>query len=102
MTSSQSPRCPDWCASIHHESDFREGDFFHSKPFGTYDDGSLGVISVGISQTKGEFHNPEVLIDTLQMTSAQDLRDLARDCLEAADWMDKNLPTGNDLVSHGN
>ena len=102
MTSSQSELCPEWCTKTHDASDFREKSFFHGRSFGLYEDGTPGVIEVGISQTDGVFHDREVLIDTVQMTSAQDLRDLAKDCLEAAAWMDENLGSELNLVNHGN
>ena len=102
MTSSQSPHCPDWCTKTHDEDEIRENDFFHGRSFGLYEDGTPGVIDVGIGQINGDFHCPEVLIDTLQMTSAQDLRDLAKDCLEAAMWMDENLGNDLTLVSNAN
>lgn len=102
MTSSQSPYCPEWCTKTHEEDEIRHNDFFHGRSFGLYQDGTPGVIDVGIGQINGVFHDREVLIDTLQMTSVQDLRDLARDCLEAAQWMDENLGSELNLVSRGN
>ena len=102
MTSSQSIHCPEWCTKTHDKDEIRENDFFHGRSFGLYENGNPGVIMVGISQSDGVFHDREVLVETLEMTSAQDLRDLARDCLEAAKWMDENLGSDLNLVSHGN
>ena len=102
MTATTKTMCPEWCTNTHSDSDIRENDFFHERSFGLYEDGTPGVIVVGISQSDGIFHDREVLIDTLQMTSSQDLRDLAKDCLEAANWMDENLEGDLTLVSHAN
>ena len=93
--------CPAWCNYEHSPEDFLEEDLFHSKHFGKYDDGERGIIKVGINQVRGRFMESDIWIDTVLMENAQDLRDLARDCLEAAKWMDENLGTGISLVSHG-
>ena len=81
--------CPEWCTRSHSESEALENDYYHSKPFGAYEDGTLGVIEVGVSELDGEFINPEIVIDYIEMNNAQDLRDLARDCLEAAKWIEE-------------
>jgi len=81
----------EWCKESHPESDYLEDDLFHSKAFGVFDDSSLGVIKVGASQRGNQFVDTEVLIETLEMTTSKDLRELAKDCLEAAEWMDENF-----------
>ena len=81
----------EWCKEFHPKSDYLEDDLFHSKAFGVFDDSSLGVIKVGASQRGNRFVDTEVLIETLEMTTSKDLRDLAKDCLEAAEWMENNL-----------
>ena len=80
-----------WFKESHPESDYLEDDLWHSKSFGTYDDGVSGIIYIGIGEKGGVLNGREVLIDTILMDNAQDLRDLARDCLEAAEWMENNL-----------
>ena len=102
MTSSTSNHCPEWCSNAHSESQIREKDFFHSKPFGTYDDGSLGVIEVGIGQFEGQFGEIEINVPEILMKSSQELREMAGWCLEAADWMDQTLGSEISMVSHGN
>ena len=87
----------EWCISAHSDDEIIEQEFFHSKSFGAFDDGSLGVIKVGVSQRGGRFVDTEVLIETLEMTTSQDLRDLAKDCLEAAEWMEDNFTTPTPL-----
>lgn len=102
MTTSNNADCPEWCEITHSDEEIQRKDFYHGRSFGLYEDGTPGVIEVGVIQSDGDFREPEVVIDTIQMTSAQDLRDLARDCLEAADWMDTNLGKQLEAVSHGN
>jgi len=80
-----------WCINAHSDDEIIEQEFFHSKAFGVFDDSRLGVIKVGASQRGGRFVDTEVLIETLEMTTSKDLRDLAKDCLEAAEWMENNL-----------
>jgi len=80
-----------WCKEFHSKSDYLEDDLWHSKSFGTYDDGVSGIIYIGIGEKGGVLNGREVLIDTILMDNAQDLRDLASDCLEAAEWMENNL-----------
>ena len=86
-----------WCLSLHEEEEFIEKNLFHSKSFGTYDDGSLGVIQIGVTERGENLKETEVFIETLELVNAQDLRDLARDCLLAATWMDQYLtqPSGH-------
>ena len=81
----------EWCINAHSDDEIIEQEFFHSKAFGVFDDSSLGVIKVGASQRGNQFVDTEVLIETLEMTTSKDLRDLAKDCLEAAEWMENNL-----------
>ena len=81
----------EWCKEFHSKSDYLEDDLWHSKAFGTYDDGTPGVVSVGISQFQGKFSDIEVYVQEIIFSSADDLRTLARDCLEAAEWMDENF-----------
>ena len=99
LVKSERTICPEWCTRSHSESEALENDFYHSKSFGAYDDGTLGAIEIGISQLNGEFKESEILIDTIQMNNAQDLRDLARDCLEAAMWIEETLDSVSTSVS---
>jgi len=87
----------EWCKESHPESDYLEDDLWHSKSFGTYDDGVRGIIHIGVGESGGVFNGREVLIETILMNNAQDLRDLAKDCLEAAEWMEDNFTTPTPL-----
>lgn len=100
MATSNNTHCPNGCMQIHRDVDIEKQDLYHSRSFGLHDDGTPGVIEIGILQDGGKFTSPEILIDMLEMTTAHDLRDLARDCLEAADWMDANLPQHSETTNH--
>ena len=102
MTSKTQSMCPEWCTNAHTDYEIRHQDFFHGTSFGTYNDGTAGIIDVGIGQIKGVFQDRDIVIDTVQMTSAQDLRELASVCLRAAKWVEENLESDFDLVTHGN
>ena len=103
MTAITSTKCPQWCTSIHSPSDYSEGEsLLHSKEFGIFEDGTLGVLSIFAKSNPGSEVHTEVLVNVVEMVSAADLRDLAKDCLEAAVWMEQNLGSNLDLTSHGN
>ena len=105
MSDNQSERTPclvAWYKESHFKSDFLENDLFHSKSLGTYADTVRGLMHIGINHRGGVFNGSEVLIGTNMMDSSQDLRNLAKDCLEAAEWMDKNLPNELRVTNHGN
>ena len=102
MTFSDVTRSPDWCTNIHDSEEFLDDHLFHGRSFGCYEDGTAGVIKIEIDQIGGEFKDLRILVDTVQMTNSTDLRDLARDCIETAEWMDKNLPQRLILMSHVN
>ena len=86
------PSCPDWCTEDHRlDSVFEEDLPLHEKTFGNYDNGTPGVVKVWVTYKSSKVEDCGIMVEYVEMTSPLDLRDLARDCLEAAEWMETTL-----------
>ena len=84
--------CQDWCTANHEPEEIEDEDLtVHIKEFGTYDNGTTGVVEVWVKFKTGKVVDSGAIVETIELSSPFDVRNLAKDCLEAAAWLETKL-----------
>ena len=92
MTAEMKFPCPEWCTWEHHdEEEWSDNSVMHLKEFGTFSDGTSGMIRVFLICVDSKVMEKEISVTHIDMENSDDLRCLAKACLEASTWMDEIL-----------
>ena len=91
MTTSKGPYCPEWCDEIHLAKEVEDDITIHWKGFGTHPDGHESLVRVWVAFEGESKYSSGAEVISLETYWADDIRSLAADCIEAAEWMEENL-----------
>jgi hypothetical protein len=99
MPTSKGPYCPEWCEEVHPQNGSEDEFTIHWKSFGIHPDNHLGLVRVWVAFEGEKKYSSGAEVSTLETYWADDIRSLASDCIEAAEWMEENLQTIQDSKS---
>ena len=99
MATTEGTYCPVWCEESHAQKDAEDQFTVHWKGFGHLPGEDESLVRVWVAYEGEDKYSSGAEVEELESYYAEDIRSLARDCLEAADWMDVNLANISDRSS---
>ncbi len=102
MPTTQGTYCPAWCEEAHAIKEAEDQFTVHWKGFGHLPGEHESLVRVWVAYEGEDKYSSGAEVVSLETYYADDIRSLARDCLEAADWMERNLATISDreVIAH--
>ena len=98
MPTSKGPYCPPWCDELHPEKEIEDEFTIHWKGFGTLPGEHRSLVRVWVAFEGLNKYSSGAEVSALETYWADDIRSLATDCHEAAEWMEENLQTIQDVI----
>ena len=100
MPKSGNNYCPEWCTTVHNSSDTIEDNLvIHSKGFGSLWTREVKPVKVWAAYQGGKIYSTGIAVDFRETCSSENVRALAQDCLDAAQWMEVSLPPLNQAMA---
>ena len=92
MATSKGIFCPKWCVEKHPSGDVDKDNLtIHWMGFGKLPGEESSLVKVWVAFDEEKMYSSGVEVDALETYWAEDLHVLAKECLEAASWMETNL-----------
>jgi hypothetical protein len=91
MPTFQGPYCPEWCVEVHSVKEVQDQFTMHWKGFGANPEGHESLVKVWVAFEGESKYSSGAEVSALETYWADDIRSLAQDCLEAAQWMEDHL-----------
>ena len=96
MPTSKGPFCPEWCMEVHPAKEVDDEITIHWKGFGILPGERESLVKVWVAFEGENKYSSGAEVSALETYWAADIRFLAKDCIEAAQWMELNLRTIHD------
>lgn len=96
MATTQGTYCPVWCEETHVQKTPEDQFTVHWKGFGHLPGEHESLVRVWVAYEGENKYSCGAEVEALESYYAEDIRTLARDCLQAAAWMEKNLASVSD------
>ena len=91
MSTTRGTYCPVWCEEFHIQKTPEDDFTVHWKGFGNLPGEDESLVRIWVAYEGNNKYSSGAEVASLETYYAEDIRGLARDCLQAAEWMEKNL-----------